>query len=39
MDNELPIVVFGLVEGNIVRAVSGAKIGTLVSRDDGPVAQ
>ncbi len=33
MDNNLPIVVFGLYEGNIARAVSGAKIGTLVSRD------
>jgi uridylate kinase len=39
MDNDLPIVVFGLFDGNIVRAVSGAKIGTLVSRDDGAVAQ
>lgn len=31
MDNEMPIVVFNLlVEGNIARAVSGEKIGTLV---------
>src|SRR5215469_12108920 len=33
MDNDMPIVVFGLFDGNITRAVSGAKIGTLVSRD------
>ena len=33
MDNDLPIVVFGLFDGNIGRAVSGAKIGTLVCRD------
>ena len=33
MDNNMPIVIFGLYEGNIARAVSGAKIGTLVSRD------
>ncbi|HEY3869371.1 MAG TPA: UMP kinase [Actinocrinis sp.] len=33
MDNDLPIVVFGLLEGNIGRAVSGAKIGTLVCRE------
>ena len=33
MDNGLPIVVFDLMEqGNIVRAVRGEKIGTLVSR-------
>jgi uridylate kinase len=32
MDNNLPIVVFNLMKkGNIRRAVSGAKIGTLVS--------
>jgi uridylate kinase len=32
MDNELPIVVFDvLTEGNIVRAVAGERIGTLVS--------
>ena len=31
MDNNLPIMVFNLLdEGNILRAVSGAKIGTLV---------
>jgi uridylate kinase len=39
MDNGMPIVVFGLFDGNIARAVSGAKIGTLVSREDGAVAQ
>jgi uridylate kinase len=33
MDNNLPIVVFDLMgEGNVVRAVRGEKIGTLVSR-------
>jgi uridylate kinase len=33
MDNDLPIVVFDLMgEGNVVRAVRGEKIGTLVSR-------
>ena len=32
MDNHLPIVVFDvLTEGNITRAVSGERIGTLVS--------
>jgi len=31
MDNEMPIMVFNLLtEGNIARAVSGEKIGTLV---------
>ena len=36
MDNELPIVVFDLMgQGNIVRAVRGEKIGTLVSPDEG----
>ncbi len=39
MDNGMPIVVFGLYDGNIVRAVSGAKIGTLVSREDAAPAQ
>jgi len=35
MDNDLPIVVFDLLqEGNIVRAVQGEKIGTLVSAGD-----
>jgi uridylate kinase len=35
MDNGLPIVVFDLNEkGNIVRAVRGEKIGTLVSRPE-----
>lgn len=33
MDNEIPILVFGLDEpGNIQKAISGAKIGTLVSK-------
>jgi len=31
MDNDLPILVFNMLEpGNILRAVSGARIGTLV---------
>ena len=33
MDNDLPIVVFDLMgEGNVVHAVRGEPIGTLVSR-------
>jgi len=33
MDNDLPIVVFDLMgEGNVLRAIRGEKIGTLVSR-------
>jgi uridylate kinase len=33
MDNDLPIVVFKLMgEGNVLRAVRGENIGTLVSR-------
>ncbi|MDA0562781.1 UMP kinase [Streptomonospora sp. S1-112] len=36
MDNGLPIVVFDLMgKGNIVRAVRGEKIGTIVGRADG----
>ncbi|WP_131747950.1 UMP kinase [Frankia sp. Cppng1_Ct_nod] len=36
MDNQLPIVVFDLLtEGNILRAVRGEKIGTLVGADEG----
>src|SRR5258708_14138809 len=35
LDNGMPIVVFGLYDGNIARAVSGAKIVTLVSRETG----
>ncbi|MBA9007097.1 uridylate kinase [Actinomadura cellulosilytica] len=36
MDNNLPIVVFDLMgQGNIIRAVRGEKIGTLVSPADG----
>jgi uridylate kinase len=32
MDNNMPIIVFNLLtEGNIARAVSGERIGTLVS--------
>ena len=34
MDNKLPMVVFGMEgEGNIVRAIRGEKIGTLVTAD------
>jgi uridylate kinase len=32
-ENNLPIVVFGLTDGNIARVVRGEKIGTLVSSD------
>jgi len=33
MDNGLPIVVFDLMEkGNVVRAVRGERIGTLISK-------
>jgi len=33
MDNDLPIAVFDLMrEGNMVRAVQGERIGTLLSR-------
>jgi uridylate kinase len=33
MDNDLPIVVFDLMEeGNVVRVVRGERVGTLVSR-------
>jgi uridylate kinase len=36
MDNGLPIVVFALMgEGNVVRAVRGEKIGTLVGQAGG----
>jgi uridylate kinase len=36
MDNGLPIVVFDLMEkGNVVRAVRGERIGTLVSEPGG----
>ena len=35
MDNGLPIVVFALMgEGNVVRAIRGEKVGTLICRDD-----
>jgi uridylate kinase len=30
-DNEMPIIVFGLADGNIARVVRGENIGTLVS--------
>jgi uridylate kinase len=34
MDNKLPMVVFGMEgEGNVVRAIRGEKIGTLVTAD------
>jgi uridylate kinase len=34
MDNDLPIVVFDLMgKGNVVRAVRGERIGTLVGRN------
>jgi uridylate kinase len=37
MDNELPIVVFDMTEvGNIVRAVRGERIGTLISGEVTP---
>jgi len=33
MDNRLPIVVFALMgEGNVVRAIRGERVGTLVCR-------
>ena len=36
MDNDLPIVVFELMgEGNVVRAMRGEEVGTLVTRLDG----
>jgi uridylate kinase len=39
MDNHMPILVFNLLEeGNIARAVSGEKIGTLVSTPAAPPA-
>jgi uridylate kinase len=31
MDNGLPIYVFGLVEGNIKRVISGERVGTIIS--------
>ena len=35
MDNGLPIVVFALMgEGNVVRAIRGEKVGTLICRAD-----
>jgi uridylate kinase len=33
-DNNMPIVVFGLADGNIARVIRGEKIGTLVSATD-----
>jgi len=36
MDNGLPIVVFALMdEGNVVRAIRGEEVGTLICRQDG----
>jgi len=36
MDNGLPIVVFALMgEGNVVRAIRGEEVGTLICRRDG----
>jgi uridylate kinase len=36
MDNGLPIVVFALMtEGNVVRAIRGEEVGTLICRLDG----
>ena len=36
MDNGLPIVVFALMdEGNVVRAIRGEEVGTLICRPDG----
>jgi len=36
MDNGLPIVVFALMgEGNVVRAIRGEEVGTLITRLDG----
>jgi uridylate kinase len=33
MDNGMPIVVFALMdEGNVVRAIRGEKVGTLIAR-------
>ncbi len=35
MDNKMPIVVFALMgEGNVVRAIRGDKVGTLICRSD-----
>jgi len=35
MDNGLPIVVFALMdEGNVVRAIRGEEVGTLICRQD-----
>ena len=37
MDNELPIIVFDVTEpGNIIRALVGERIGTLVSSGAAP---
>ncbi len=35
MDNRLPIIVFNLKAGNIVRVLSGEDVGTLVHSDAG----
>jgi uridylate kinase len=36
MDNALPIHVFELADGNIVRAAAGERIGTIVASPEGP---
>jgi uridylate kinase len=36
MDNQLPIVVFNLKSGNLVRVLAGEDVGTLVHGDAGP---
>jgi uridylate kinase len=37
MDNRLPIVVFALMgEGNVVRAIRGEQVGTLICRQEDP---
>src|SRR5437764_641161 len=33
MDNDLPIYVFELAEGNIKRVVEGARVGTIISKE------
>ena len=35
MDNQIPIIVFGITDkGNVLKAVMGEKIGTVVGRDN-----
>jgi uridylate kinase len=33
MDNDLPIYVFELADGNIQRVVSGERVGTIISKE------